>query len=284
MAWAGLVALGFGVGAAGTLIGAGGGFVLMPILLLLYPHEAPHVLTSISLAVVFFNALSGAEAYAVMGRIDYRSGLLFSLATAPGAATGALSTSLVPRRLFDGLLAGLLIAGAAFLVLVKPRHRARGRPSGSHLVHRRLCDRDGEVFEYSFNPWLGTAISLGVGYVSSFLGIGGGIIHVPALTLLLDFPVHVAAATSHFVLVSMALVGTVVHMTTGAFSHGLHRTAYLAVGAVLGARLGAFLSRRLQSSWIIRILSLALAVVGARVLVQVFQTVSVHGASSVPTP
>ncbi len=49
-----LVPLGFLVGAYGTLIGAGGGFVLMPILLILYPAETPELLTSISLAVVFF--------------------------------------------------------------------------------------------------------------------------------------------------------------------------------------------------------------------------------------
>jgi|GEM_PF-4714643 len=53
----GLVALGFCAGAFGTLIGAGGGFVLVPLLLLLYPHDPPETLTAISLAVVFFNAL-----------------------------------------------------------------------------------------------------------------------------------------------------------------------------------------------------------------------------------
>jgi uncharacterized membrane protein YfcA len=51
-----LIPLGFVIGAYGTLIGAGGGFVLVPILLLLYPQAAPETLTSISLAV---NALSG---------------------------------------------------------------------------------------------------------------------------------------------------------------------------------------------------------------------------------
>ena len=72
----GLIALGIAVGAYGTLIGAGGGFVLMPVLLLLYPNQSADVLTSISLAVVFFNALSGSEAYALMKRIDYRSGFI----------------------------------------------------------------------------------------------------------------------------------------------------------------------------------------------------------------
>ena len=64
-----LIPLGFVVGAYGTLIGAGGGFLLVPVLLLLYPRETPETITSISLAVVFFNALSGSIAYARMKRI-----------------------------------------------------------------------------------------------------------------------------------------------------------------------------------------------------------------------
>jgi uncharacterized membrane protein YfcA len=81
----GFIALGFGVGTYGTLIGAGGGFVLMPLLLLIYPQETPEKLTSISLAVVFMNALSGSEAYARMKRIDYKSGLIFASAMFPDA-------------------------------------------------------------------------------------------------------------------------------------------------------------------------------------------------------
>ncbi|TMA11893.1 MAG: sulfite exporter TauE/SafE family protein, partial [Deltaproteobacteria bacterium] len=87
-----LIPVGFVIGAYGTLIGAGGGFVLVPLLLLLYPEEKPEIITSISLAVVFFNALSGSMAYGRLKRIDYRSGIVFSVATIPGAILGALTT------------------------------------------------------------------------------------------------------------------------------------------------------------------------------------------------
>ena len=76
-------------------------FVLVPMLILLYPQESPEVITSISLAVVFFNALSGSLAYMRLKRVDYRSGLLFAAATIPGAILGALTTSFIPRPLFD---------------------------------------------------------------------------------------------------------------------------------------------------------------------------------------
>lgn len=261
-----LVPLGFLLGAFGTLIGAGGGFLLVPLLLLLYPHESTEVLTSISLAVVFFNAASGSLAYARMGRIDYRAAFLFSLATVPGAILGALSTAAVPRRLFDAILGILMIWAAAHLL----RH--------PHESYESSCDVPGAngstptippktlTRDVSSRTPLGMLLSVGVGYVSSFLGIGGGIVHVPLLVRVLRFPVHTATATSHLILAIMALSGTVVHVTTGAFHHGVRRTAALAVGVVFGAQLGAILSNRIHGNWIIRSLAIALAFVGLRIL------------------
>lgn len=264
----GLAALGIAVGCYGTLIGAGGGFVLMPVLLLLYPKQSADLLTSISLAVVFFNALSGSEAYAMLKRIDYKSGLMFAAATIPGAVLGALNTSFVPRRLFDVIFAILLLAAAGFLAWrpggVKGGPKSKDAPH--HGMARRLVDSHGITYEYNVNWSLGMAISVVVGYVSSFLGIGGGIIHVPALSYLLNFPVHIATATSHFILAIMALTGTVVHILTGTFAHGVHRTLAIAIGVVIGAQIGARLSEKMKGTWIIRSLALALGVVGLRIL------------------
>jgi uncharacterized membrane protein YfcA len=270
----GFIALGFGVGTYGTLIGAGGGFVLMPLLLLIYPQETPEKLTSISLAVVFMNALSGSEAYARMKRIDYKSGLIFASATVPGAILGALNTSYVPRRFFDTLFGILLVAAAVFLILRPSLADVEGKEARPECDHtkRHLVEGDGKIVDYCFNPMVGIALSLFVGYVSSFLGIGGGIIHVPALVYLLHFPVHIATATSHFILVIMALTGTLVHIFTGAFSHGVHHIISLSLGVVLGAQVGARLSRLLRGNWIIRSLAFALGLVGFRILMLVLES------------
>jgi uncharacterized membrane protein YfcA len=131
-----LVPIGFAVGAYGTLIGAGGGFVLMPILVILYPNESPVVLASISLAVVFFNALSGSIAYARMKRVDYRAGLLFAAATVPGAIVGALVTPMVSRRVFDLILGVLMVLGGTFLALFpKGVRRGEQAAAGGRVRH-----------------------------------------------------------------------------------------------------------------------------------------------------
>jgi uncharacterized protein len=221
-----LLPLGLLIGAFGTLIGAGGGFILVPILLLVYPHENTEIITAISLAVVFFNALSGSFAYARMKRVDYKSGIIFSIATIPGAIVGALSTAYVPRRAFDLIFGVIMILAAIFLWRsAEEDHSAspsldaarRSDKTGSLWSERHLIDAEGVHYDYAFDLRLGIVLSIFVGYISSLLGVGGGFIHVPALARLMNFPVHIATATSHFVLAVMALTGTLVHVAQGVF-------------------------------------------------------------------
>ncbi len=266
-----LIPFGIVIGALGTLIGAGGGFVLMPALLLLYPDEKARIITSISLAVVFFNALSGSAAYWRMKRIDVRSGLIFAAASAPGAALGAMMTSFIPRRAFDGTFGALMVAVSAYIIWSAGREHAK-RAAGAHARRFKvdIVDTEGVRHIFSYNPGLGIAVSAFVGFVSSLLGIGGGIIHVPAMVYLLDFPVHVATATSHFTLAFMSLSGTVTHIVTGAFTRGVRRTICLSIGVLIGAQIGAAMSGRLKGTWIIRGLAAALGLAGLRLLIKSF--------------
>jgi uncharacterized protein len=263
-----LVPIGFAVGVYGTMIGAGGGFVLMPLLLLAYPTEPPELLTGISLAVVFFNALSGTVAYGRMRRIDYKAGIPFATATVPGAILGAIATAYIPRRLFEGVFGVLLVLVAAVLMFRGKTVEGGLRGPLPHEVTRTLVEADGTRHTYSYKPAVGIGISFVVGCLSSLLGIGGGIIHVPALIYLMNFPVHVATATSHFVLAVMALSGTAVHVAMGVFSSGVRRTVALAIGVLLGAPLGARLSNRVRGGWIVRSLAVGLGFIGVRILLR----------------
>ena len=262
----GLVAIGLVVGAYGTLIGAGGGFLLVPILLLIYPHESPAKLTAVSLAVVLANAASGSLSYFRLRRADYRSGLLLALATLPGAVVGAVLVGGIPRASFNLIMGIALLAVGGFLVL-RPRGRVPLLQGLPVTVERALTDSDGNTYVYRFNLLLAMALSTVVGLLSSLLGIGGGIIHVPMLSTFFSFPEHIATATSHFVLVFMATAATGTHVVEGDYSSYVPVTAALAVGVVAGAPLGAFLSRRVSGPIIIRLLAVGLAVVGVRLLV-----------------
>lgn len=264
----GLAVVGALIGCLGTLIGAGGGFLLAPLLVLLYPNDRPETLAAVSLAVVFVNALSGTVAYARLGRIDYRAGLLFAAAAIPGAVAGSLATAHLSRALFERALGGLLAATAVYLLLRPFPRRAADRRSGDRVpapAASEVAVARGERAP-SFDPALGAALSFGVGFLSSLLGIGGGIIHVPILVTVLGFPVHSATATSHFVLATTALAGTAVHVASGTLAPGLARAAALAAGVVPGAQAGAALSGAVDGQWILRALAAALGFAGLRLL------------------
>lgn len=260
-----LILLGLAVGAFGTIVGSGGGFILTPILLLLYPLDRPATITAISLTAVFFNAASGSAAYAHQRRIDYRSGLAFAAAALPGSVAGALVVGSVSRSMFDLLMALVLLALAAWLLVGEPAspRRPRGR-----LSHRRLTDRYGTTFDYDVPVRRGVAYSTVVGFASSFLGIGGGVIHVPLLVRALDFPTHLATATSHFVLAIISGAGSATHVITGSFAdgHGLRRAAALSIGVVAGAQLGARLSLRASGRIVEGLLGVALLALAGRLL------------------
>lgn len=239
----GLFVIGVAVGTFGTVVGAGGGFLLVPLLALLEPTLRPEAITAVSLAVVAMNATSGAIAYGRQRRIDYRAGIPFALATLPGSVAGVLLVRSISRDLFDLVFAVVLIGLAVFL-LASHEERAGG--------------------PYDVNVPLGAALSAVVGLVSSFLGIGGGVIHVPALVGLLRMPTHIATATSHFVLAIMATVGTITHVASGDLAGLEAQTIVLGIGAVIGAQIGARLSTRVGGVAIVRVLAVSLGFVGVR--------------------
>jgi uncharacterized protein len=266
-----LVGIGLFVGFIGTLIGAGGGFILVPVLLLVFPDLRPEAVTSISLGVVFLNATSGSFAYAKMKRIDYKSAIIFALATLPGAILGAFSTSHIPQRAFDLLLGFILVLIAAFL-LYKPHFNKNSSVAARRrFVYRSVVDNQGQHYKYSFNQTAGILISFVVGYLSSLLGIGGGIIHVPALTSLLNFPIHIATATSHLILAIMALAGTIVHIFQGNLTGQWSTMLYIGLGVIAGAQGGAYFSHYAKPNWIIRALAFALLLVGIRIILMSYK-------------
>ena len=256
-----LAPLGFAVGLYGTLIGAGGGFVLVPVLLLMMKDVPPATVTSMSLAVVFFNAYSGTLAYIRMKRIDYFAALLFVLAGLPGAVLGPMLAHEIPRAGFEPVFGVLMLAAGAWLAW-RPLGEVVGAPAAAPA-----SDVSQPAFQNGhFNTALGAIGSAYIGFVSTLLGIGGGVIQVPFLVRVLRFPPHVATATSQLVLAVLALVATLSHFALGAFGTGLEHTMVLAVGVMMGAPVGALLSTRVRGSMLVRLLSLALCAVGLRLV------------------
>ena len=252
-----LILIGFAIGTLGTLIGAGGGFLLVPLLLLAHPDFGPEVVTAISIAIVAGNAISGSIAYAKSGRIDYKAGLLFALFTIPGSIIGVFLTGYIPKEVFGIIFGMLLLVLSTYLILKNRKSKVEktvlpARTGPGWKTHS-LTDKSGKQFTYNFNQTWGIVISVLVGFLSPLLGIGGGIIHVPAMVQWLQFPVYIATATSHFILAIMSTISVGVHLYNGDYSNPLtlHIIGGLLIGVLPGAQLGAYLSHKIPTVAII---------------------------------
>jgi uncharacterized membrane protein YfcA len=252
------VVVGFAVGTFGTLIGAGGGFILVPLLLVVY-HFPPPDAVGTSLSLVFLNALSGSIAYLRQRRVDLALGWRFALATLPGAIGGAYVTRSLSSRAFGQAFGVVLIVVAVFLFL------GRTAAPSARADSRHLVDASGGTHHYRVDVWKGVVVSLAVGVMSSVFGIGGGIIHVPFLIVVLGLPVHVATATSHFVLSISAFVGALTFLALGHVD--LPTFALMGAGVLLGAQVGARMSIGTSPEVIRRVLAGSLAVVGVRMII-----------------
>jgi uncharacterized membrane protein YfcA len=214
------IALGVGVGlAAGILsgvFGVGGGIVMTPGIHVLLGAQ-PIVALATPLPVIVPTALTGVVAYRRAGEIDLRAAGWIVVAGLPASAVGALLTRVIETHLLLVVTAGLLGWQAAALL------RARSRPLAPAL---------------GSNPaWRFLVVGAAAGLVSGLLGIGGGLVMVPALAGWLRLPLKRALGTSLAAIVPLVIPGAAVHAALDHVDWAIF--AAVVVGAVPGASVGA---------------------------------------------
>ena len=257
-----LLMVGIGIFAStyGSLVGAGGGFIVMPILILISPESPPSLLTAISLTGVLMAGLSGAWAYHRLGLIDYRSAIAFAIPRIPGAILGVFIVHQIGPSLFRIVLGSMLILAGVSL-LRRPVHNALASTRGG-FSYRYIQDRQGDVYEYRFNLPLGLVANFGIGILKSLFGIGGGLIFTPFAITVLGFPTLVAAATSVFTLVFTTIAAVLTHIVMGTFTEHSLRLLPVALGMAVGGQIGPRIARLVGGIFVTRLLAATLMVIG----------------------
>ena len=258
--------LGASVAALGTMVGLGGGFILVPILIILFPEARPATIIAISLTVVFLNASSATISNVRARRIDARTAWLLLLGATPAAVAGSAVAQRVSRDAFESMFGGLLIFGALYILWRSTKVPDQDL-SVQHEPNREIRERRGAIYRFYVDTLLAAVISPAAGFISSFFGIGGGVIHVPALTFMLKVPMRVASSTALLVLVFTSIAALSTLFLSGAIDEGWRRAGLLGFGALFGAQLGVYLSSRVNPKVVLFILSAALVIVGVRQLV-----------------
>lgn len=210
----------------GALAGLGGGFLIVPLLRLVF-GVSPEFATAASLLFVFANTMAASIAFLRRGVVDVRRGLIITAAGIPTSVLGAWVIKLLSAPDFD-IVYGVFLVTVGVMIFV--RRNAEPKP-------REMSPRNQLLSE------IGTGLF--VGFMSSFFGIGGGIVLVPLMLVLFRHAVHAVAATSAFVVMLTSPTGVVAHAMYGHFE--LLLALPLAVGGFIGGSIGARMAKRFHA-------------------------------------
>ncbi len=269
MEWIILVIIGLLASSLGSLIGLGGGIIVVPALLYLatlpaFGHISPQVAVGTSLFTMIFTGLSSTLAYMKHKTVDYKSGLIFLIGSGPGSIIGAWVTERLDLHSFN-IFFGLFIIFVSVVLLLKDKLKPIPYRKDKGIV-RTFTDNNGKTYEYGFNPIIGVLVSFVVGFLSGIFGVGGGSLMVPTMIMVFFFPPHVATATSMFMILPTSILSSITHITLGNVNW-LYALA-LVPGAWIGAKVGVYLNMKLKSKTIVLILRTILVVVGVRLMYQ----------------
>ncbi|ASN04859.1 sulfite exporter TauE/SafE family protein [Virgibacillus necropolis] len=261
--------IGFVTAFAGSLIGLGGGVILIPSLLFLHQFSSefawatPQTIVGISLIVMFFTALSSTISYFKKGRVDYKTGLLLLSGSIPGGIFGSWLNQFIAAERFSFYF-GILMIVLSLLFLLRRKTTSEKQTIAQKNI--RSFHLDDKTYHYSVSFWGAFIVSLFVGTLSGLFGIGGGSVMVPLMILLFGFPAHIAIATSMFMIVFISMISAGTHIILGHVSW--EYVLFFIPGAWIGGAIGAIVNQKLKSQsleWILRVL---LLVVGVRLIIE----------------
>jgi uncharacterized membrane protein YfcA len=229
----------FGVGISLGLLGGGGTILTVPIFVYAGNMQADSAI-AMSLVIVGLVSLIGALRYLKQGLLNKRLVFLFTISGMPTALIGAKFTSLVSSSHLL-LLFGSLMCIVAIVLLLKAF-------KGKEVPQTATCRP---------NTYVSLAIGAAIGFLTGFLGVGGGFLIVPAISILMRCSLHTAVATSLAIIAINSLSGFVAHLNTFDFNPGLVGSLFtvMLVGALIGTKAALKLKgKSLQSAFAILIL------------------------------
>ncbi|WP_299292069.1 sulfite exporter TauE/SafE family protein [Nitrosopumilus sp.] len=236
-----LIPLGFAAGILGSMIGLGGGIIVVPVLTFL--GFSPTAAASNSLFAALSNAIASTISYSKQKRIEFSLGIKLGLLSIPGTVLGALISSDVTPGIFQILFGLVLIASAVYIFL-----------------RRKLESKEKKLSIQMIIFAVGASFFAGI--ISSFFGIGGGIVFVPLMVVGMGMAMKRAAPTSQLILLFASLSGVITHSLLG--HPDFTQAGFLAIGSFAGGLVGARLSIEIKERYLQILVSVVILIAAGK--------------------
>ncbi len=234
----------------GRMLGIGGAIIVIPLLLFVPPAlgYAPFdmkVVAGLSMMQVLFAALSGVVAHRRNEFVSRDLILSMGIGSLIGSFGGGIGSVYVPSAALAAIFASIALAGAALMFLPRPEGNVPG-----------------EIRDLSFNRPLAFGMAVAVGLISGMVGAGGAFILIPLMLYVLRIPTRITIGSSLGIVLLSAIAGSAGKITTGQIVYPL--AAVLVIGALPGAQLGSYVSKRIRVKTLKLLLTIIIAATAAR--------------------
>lgn len=260
----------------GSMLGLGGGVFLVPILTLFFGVDQKIAIGASAVAVVT-NSVVGSAVHLRSGFTNLRLAMMLQVTTAVGATVGALFGVAADPSIVNAVFGAVLLYAAISMLVRREARSSTGEPSPAAV---RPSDplRLGAGFhdpasgaDVAYVPGripLGLGVSAGAGVISGMLGVGGGVVMVPAMNLAMRVPVKAAVGTSAFMVGVTSVATAFVFYSQGEMDPTVVVPAIL--GVFLGGQIGSHLTRRLRARRLAALFSAILFYLGLSLLLRAF--------------
>ena len=257
-----LLVSGIGAGLFGSLLGLGGGILIVPLLTLAFGLP---LLEAVGVSLICVIVTSGAASGVYLERrvANLRLGMTLELFTAIGAMAGGLIAFLLDARVIELIFTGLLVYVALTMARRRDSPPGAPAPAGGALAPdsteasvgaspadprpgaiRSFLDRMSGP-DYRIRRFgLGIVGSLIAGVASALLGIGGGLVKVPVMHVVMGVPLRVATATSNLMIGITASASAIIYLLRGGIDP--YAAAPTAIGVFIGASIGSRIASRID--------------------------------------
>lgn len=252
------------IGLVGSILGIGGGIFLIPIMTLGLNIPIT-IAAATSLVTIIVTSSTSASKYLHDGIVNIRLGMFLEIFTVVGAIIGALLVTSLEPSLIEAVFAIMLVYAAVYMQLkTEESCEPSGIPSPPSFKSRfggSFKDGcTGKKVEYSVKSLgKGAGASAIAGGLSGLIGVGGGIVNVPAMHVWMGVPMRAAIATSTFMIGVTAVASALVYFANGLVAPVI--TAVAAIGIFIGATIGSWKMKNIANRSLKLIFSAVLLVI-----------------------
>tara|TARA_Y100000590_G_scaffold66244_1_gene71712 strand:- start:11684 stop:12523 length:840 start_codon:yes stop_codon:yes gene_type:complete len=256
----------FIAGIIGSLLGLGGGIILVPALTILFDLPI-HQAIGVSFIGVLVNSSSSSIVYIKNRITDLRLSSILELGAVTGSIIGAYAALQIDSSILS-VIFGIVLGYIAINMYVKSRKNLENNniESKSNDERKYFDESTNEIITYSVKREKeGTIISVIGGIFSGLLGLGGGAIFVPIMNRIMNIPIKVAIATSSFMIGVTSLVGALIFFNNGLIDVTL--VSPIILGIFFGAQIGSRINKVIDKQILTNIFCIVLIYIALRMII-----------------